>query len=121
MTQNDIETFELEIDLTSYAKELGVNKSLKLSLEELKKMPKVEVVATLQCSGNRRGDMNTVKRTSGTSWSQGAISNAKWTGVRLTDVLKAAGINDPIALTELGGIQKHLRMESLDGMKVGDL
>jgi hypothetical protein len=29
----------------------------------------------------------------------------------------AAGVDDPVALTEKNGIQKHLRMESLDGMK----
>ena len=32
---------------------------------------------------------------SNTSWGQGAISTAKWGGVRLTDVLKAAGVDDP--------------------------
>jgi sulfite oxidase len=30
----------------------------------------------------------------------------------------AAGVDDPVALTEKNGIQKHLRMESLDGMKM---
>ena len=54
---------------------------------------------------------------SNTSWGQGAISTAKWGGVRLTDVLKAAGVYDPVALTEKNGIQKHLRMESFNGMK----
>jgi sulfite oxidase len=118
LMQKEIDNFELEIDLSEFANSLGLkDASFKMTMEELKKLPKVEVVATLQCSGNRRGDMNSVKRTSGTSWSQGAISTAKWGGVRLTDVLKAAGVEDPIALTEKGGIQKHLRMESLDGMK----
>ena len=55
---------------------------------------------------------------SNTSWGQGAISTAKWGGVRLTDVLKAAGVDDPVAFTEKNGIQKHLRMESLNGMKM---
>lgn len=118
MGQKDMEDFALEIDLTRFAQELGMEKKvIKMTLEDLKKLPKVEIIATLQCSGNRRGDMNSVQRTSGTSWSQGAISTAKWGGVRLTDVLKAAGVEDPVGLTEKDGVQKHLRMESLDGMK----
>lgn len=116
--KKDIDSYELEIDLSEFASELGLKEStVKISLADLKKMPKTEIIATLQCSGNRRGDMNSAGRTSGTSWSQGAISTAKWGGVRLTDVLKAAGIEDPISLTEKDSIQKHLRMESLDGMK----
>ena len=49
----------------------GTSKILELSLRDIKKLPKVEVTTTLQCSGNRRGDMNSVQRTSGTSWGQG--------------------------------------------------
>ena len=33
----------------------------------------------------------------------------------------AAGVDDPVALTEKNGIQKHLRMESLDGMKASSI
>ena len=44
-------------------------------------MPKAEVVATLQCGGNRRGGLDAHQRTSGNSWGSGAISNAKWGGV----------------------------------------
>ena len=120
MVQKEIDDFTLEIDLTSYAKDLGLEKGkevIRMSMDDIKALPKVEVISTLQCSGNRRGDMNSFKRTSGTSWSQGAISTAKFSGARLNDVLKAAGVRDPVALTEKGGIQKHLRMESLDGMK----
>ncbi len=111
MTQDEIDNFKLDIDV-------GAGKgSVQVTMDDLKKLPKVEIVATLQCSGNRRGDMNSVKRTSGTAWSQGAISTAKWTGARLTDVLKLAGVEDPVALTEQDGIQKHVRFESLDGMR----
>jgi len=88
---------------------------MELSLDDLKKMNKVEVVATLQCSGNRRGDMNQFGRTSGTPWGQGAISNAKWGGVKLTDVLKLAGVDDPISAQEKDGME-HVRFEALDGM-----
>jgi len=62
----------------------------KLSLDQIKSLPKVELVSTLQCSGNRRGGFNGLRQTSGTPWGQGAISTAKWGGARLIDVLMLA-------------------------------
>jgi sulfite oxidase len=110
LTDEQVENYQLKIDLSSYGK--GV---VQLSLDDLKKMPKIEVIATLQCSGNRRSGFNKYQRTSGTSWGQGAISTAKWGGVRLSDVLKAAGVDDPIEAQEKGGME-HVRFHSLDGM-----
>ncbi|GMH62686.1 hypothetical protein TL16_g03529 [Triparma laevis f. inornata] len=40
----------------------------------------------MQCGGNRRGYYR--KKANGTQWGHGAISNAKWTGVRVKDLLK---------------------------------
>lgn len=91
------------------------DKTLEFSLEDIQKLPKLEVTTTLQCSGNRRGDMNSVKRTSGTAWGQGAVSTARWGGARLRDVLKLAGLEDELAAEESGF--EHVRFESLDGMK----
>ncbi|KAI4165951.1 MAG: hypothetical protein LQ342_000382 [Letrouitia transgressa] len=68
------------------------------SLDELKQnFPSVKILATLQCSGNRRRNMTEGSRaTNGLQWGTGAISNAEWTGVRLRDVLADAGfpVND---------------------------
>lgn len=51
------------------------------------------VTATLQCSGNRRSHMTAGSRaTNGLQWGVGAIGTAVWTGVRLRDVLKDAGL-----------------------------
>ena len=47
--------------------------------------------ATLQCAGNRRADLQPAKPTLGDPWNAGAIGMAEWTGVRLADVLDAAG------------------------------
>lgn len=49
------------------------------------------VTSVLQCSGNRRKDMTEhAKKTNGLQWTVGAISCAKWEGVRLRDVLADA-------------------------------
>eukprot|EP00551_Chaetoceros_affinis_P009553 CAMPEP_0203672214 /NCGR_PEP_ID=MMETSP0090-20130426/7778_1 /ASSEMBLY_ACC=CAM_ASM_001088 /TAXON_ID=426623 /ORGANISM="Chaetoceros affinis, Strain CCMP159" /LENGTH=679 /DNA_ID=CAMNT_0050537481 /DNA_START=163 /DNA_END=2202 /DNA_ORIENTATION=- len=129
LRKEEVQHYEIEVDLSNFVDYLNeeVHKDKKdtvvvapksnISLDDIKKLPKVEVITTLQCSGNRRGDMNKVKRTSGTAWGQGAISTAKWGGARLVDVLKLAGVINPYDLTEKDGTQKHVRFESLDGMK----
>ncbi len=52
----------------------------------------VTVTATLQCAGNRRAGLGEVKAIPGEPWGPAAISTAAWTGVRLADVLAAAGV-----------------------------
>ncbi len=61
-----------------------VNQALSLSLADLLAMPRTEVVAVGQCSGNSRGLFQ--PRVSGAQWQNGAMGNARWTGVRLRDV-----------------------------------
>ena len=110
LTEEQIKTYKLEIDLTAYGK--GTKR---LTMEELKKLPKVEVTATLQCSGNRRSGFNEFQRTSGTNWGQGAISTAKFGGARLSDVLRLAGLENPIEAQKTAGME-HVRFHALDGM-----
>jgi len=50
----------------------------------------VTLAAVNQCSGNRRGLFT--PRVPGVQWGNGAMGNARWTGVRLRDVLRKAGI-----------------------------
>src|ERR1700757_1951469 len=51
------------------------------------------VVATLVCAGNRRAELLRVHPIPGKDpWEHGAISTAEWRGVRLADVLAAAGV-----------------------------
>ncbi len=75
--------------------ELSNGEEKEYSLDDLKtKFDKVDIIATLQCSGNRRSDMTKNARpTSGLQWSVGAIGNAKWSGARLVDVLRDAGLD----------------------------
>ena len=58
----------------------GIN----FTLEDLKtKFKKTTIVATMQCAGNRRRDMNTHKKIFGANGGHTAISNAEWGGVLL--------------------------------------
>jgi sulfite oxidase len=72
-----------------------VSNPLDLSMADLReRFPRRSVMAVLQCAGNRRGDLQQVRPVSGDPWNAGAIGNALWTGIALTDVLRAAGIPD---------------------------
>ena len=76
-----------------------VGTPLDLSLDELRdRFPSRTVMATMQCAGNRRADMQRVRPTSGDPWAPGAIGNAEWTGAPLAAVLRAAGADEDAAL-----------------------
>lgn len=69
----------------------SARRPLELSLEDLRRdFEHVDVTAICQCSGNRRGMFS--PRVPGVQWGHGAMGNARWTGVRLRDVLDRCGI-----------------------------
>src|SRR6266853_4423342 len=83
-TQVDTGSFRLQVDGQ-------VRRSLSLSLDDLRRrFEPVSVIAIAQCSGNSRSLFE--PRVAGGQWRHGAMGNALWTGVRLRDVLDAAGI-----------------------------
>jgi DMSO/TMAO reductase YedYZ molybdopterin-dependent catalytic subunit len=68
----------------------GANGTAELTLDDLKKLPSVEVVAVNQCSGNRRGLSK--PHVAGVEWGYGAMGCARWKGAKLKDVLDKAGL-----------------------------
>jgi sulfite dehydrogenase len=83
-TRVDTQTFRLNVGG-------HVGKALALSLDDLRKnFEAVSLVAVAQCSGNSRAYFE--PRVPGGQWANGAVGNAKWTGVRLRDLLEAAGV-----------------------------
>lgn len=69
-----------------------VNQPLTLTLDDLKKLPRVEIVAVLECAGNGRSFYQ--PRVAGTQWAFGSVGNGRWAGVRFRDVLAKAGLKD---------------------------
>lgn len=81
------------IDPAAYRLRVGgnVNSPLELTLAELRQLADpVELVAVNQCSGNSRGHF--APRANGGQLSNGAMGNARWTGVPLRKVLEKAGL-----------------------------
>jgi DMSO/TMAO reductase YedYZ molybdopterin-dependent catalytic subunit len=67
-----------------------VERPLALKLADLKAMPRTTVTCVLQCAGNGRALHK--PPVPGVQWRYGAVGNARWTGVRIQDVLSRAGL-----------------------------
>ena len=102
-TSVDVTTFRLAVHG-------HVERTLSLTLDDLLRgLPRVELAAVNQCSGNSRGFF--VPRVPGAQWANGAMGNALWSGVRLKDVLDRAGV-------QAGAVQ--VRFSGLDEAVVPD-
>jgi sulfite oxidase len=81
-----------QIDAASWALKIGgeVNSPITLSLDEIRKLPAVTITNTLECAGNGRAFFQPA--VAGIQWEKGAVGNARFTGARMSDVLKKAGV-----------------------------
>lgn len=85
--------FEIpDIEEMTWRLEVGglVERPLSLSLNELRRMPRVTEPVTMECAGNGRAFVH--PRPVGQPWIHDAVSTARWTGVRLRTVLEEAGV-----------------------------
>ena len=101
-----------EVEADTFVLSVGglVAKPLRLGLDDLAGFHQVTIAATLQCAGNRRADLDALKPVSGDPWGAGAIGNAGWSGVRLADVLRAAGADMAAG--------RHVAFASLDAIEL---
>lgn len=81
-----------------------VEKPREFSLTELRKLPASSIVAVNQCSGNSRSLFT--PPIPGAQWTNGAMGNARWTGVKLADLLKLAGIKAGALEVTFAGLDK---------------
>ena len=96
-----------------------VNQPVELSLAEILAMPRVELAAVNQCSGNSRGYFQ--PRVAGGQWANGAMGNARWTGVPLRDVLDRAGVKPGAVQVRFNGLDEPLVPDGPDFMKSLDV
>lgn len=111
-TSVDVNTFRLAV-------RGHVSKVLSLSVDDLLKMPRVELAAVNQCSGNSRGFF--LPRVPGAQWGHGAMGNAQWTGVRLKDVLDLAGVRAGAVQVRFDGLDEPVVTEAPDFKKSLDI
>ncbi|MGO4725139.1 MULTISPECIES: molybdopterin-dependent oxidoreductase [unclassified Inquilinus] len=97
-----------------------VNQTLSLSLSDLLHgLPRVELAAVNQCSGNSRGFYQ--PRVPGAQWANGAMGNAVWAGVRLKDVLDRAGVKPGAVQVRLRGLDEPVVDDAPHFMKSLDI
>ncbi len=110
-----------QVDVTTFrlAVHGRVNQMLSLSLADVLTMPRIELAAVNQCSGNSRGLFQ--PRVTGGEWFNGAMGNAKWTGVRLRDVLDRAGVKAGAVQVRFNGLDQPVVDGAADYMKSLDI
>jgi sulfite oxidase len=100
-----------EVDPGRYRLEVSglVERPLRLSLEDIRGLPKSEATATLYCAGNRRAELMEREPIPGkVAWNVGAAGNARWGGVLLRDVLREAGIEKGARHAAFAGLDRDV-------------
>ena len=83
-----------------------VETPLTLGIDDLRRRFDVVTAAlTLECAGNGRAFFD--PPADGAQWTYGAVACAEWTGVRLADVLMAAGVKEGVIYTAHEGADTH--------------
>lgn len=87
-----------------------VETPLELTIEDLQsRFETVTSRLVIECGGNGRAFFQ--PGTSGNQWTMGAIGCPEWTGVRLADVLNAAGVKESAVYTGHYGNDVHLSFD----------
>ena len=108
----DLKTWRLRIDG-------AVDRPLELSMDDLRRLGEDEVVAVNQCSGNSRSLFG--PRVSGAQWRNGAMGNARWAGVGLAKVLRAAGVKKDAVQVMFDGLDEGPLASVPDFVKALDI
>ena len=96
-----------------------VDRPLKLSLKDIRKLKAVDIVAVNQCSGNSRGFSN--PRVAGGQLGNGAMGNARWHGVPLKTVLDMAGVQGTARQVTFNGMDGPVLDKTPDFVKALDI
>jgi DMSO/TMAO reductase YedYZ molybdopterin-dependent catalytic subunit len=108
----DVKTWRLRIDG-------AVDRPLELSMNDLERLGSDEVVAVNQCSGNSRSLFD--PRVPGAQWRHGAMGNARWAGVGLAKVLRAAGARRDAVQVAFDGLDEGPLASVPDFVKALDI
>ncbi|MBC2934217.1 sulfite oxidase [Nocardioides sp. zg-1228] len=101
----DRSTYALRVHGDGLATPRTEAQALSLSYADLRRLPRHELTAVLECTGNGRSLFRDQQgqSVSGTSWGLGAVGTVRWSGVRLRDVLAAVGLSpDAVSIQATG-------------------
>jgi DMSO/TMAO reductase YedYZ molybdopterin-dependent catalytic subunit len=83
-----------------------VENGLTLGYADIRRLPKVEVANTLECSGNSRSLLE--EKASGNPWTIGGVGNAIWGGIWLKDLFDKTGLKKNAAHVSFEGLDQPL-------------
>lgn len=88
-------------------------KTTSFSMDEIQsKFEPINIPVALACDGNRRKELNMIRRSKGFGWGPGGVSCAYWKGALMRDVLLQVGV--PENLTEERGKRLWVNFEGAD-------
>ena len=104
---NGIPPSEADPDTWTLTVDGLVDRPMSLSIADLRSRFEVVTLAlAIECGGNGRAFFDPPAR--GNQWTYGAVACSEWTGVRLRDVLQAAGVQSNVVYTAHVGADAHL-------------
>jgi DMSO/TMAO reductase YedYZ molybdopterin-dependent catalytic subunit len=104
---NGIPPEDVDVDAWTLTIDGLVDNPMTLTIKDLKEKFEVhEMALVVECGGNGRAAFDPPAK--GNQWTLGAVACSKWTGVKLKDVLNAAGVKSNAIYTAHVGADEHL-------------
>lgn len=82
------------------------------TMDHIKQLESINIPVALACDGNRRKELNMLRKSKGFGWGPGGISCAYWKGPLVRDVLLDAGV--PEKLPNMGNVRYWVNFEGAD-------
>jgi len=119
--RSHLQTVPAAIDLKAWRLRIdgAVDRPLEFSMDDLRRLGSDEVVAVNQCSGNSRSLFG--PRVPGAQWRNGAMGNARWSGVGLAKVLRAVGVRKDAVQVTFDGLDEGPLASVPDFVKALDI
>jgi DMSO/TMAO reductase YedYZ molybdopterin-dependent catalytic subunit len=95
------------IDEREFALEVtGGGRDLRLTMDELRRLPRRQLDVVLECAGHRRDEFD--PPTPGLQWGIGAVAEARWAGAALADVLARVEVAGDVTELALYGVDRGI-------------
>jgi len=112
----DAETWRLKLFGSGLHGNPTVAQPIEFSYADLCALPSQEISAFIECAGNGRSFYTSQQgqTVSGSAWKLGAVGVARWRGVRLSTVLRRAGLTPTAVDVMPSGLDAHFISNGVD-------
>ncbi|MFG3227380.1 sulfite oxidase [Kitasatospora sp. NPDC048194] len=94
----------------------SAGRAVEFGLADLRALPSTRIDALIECAGNGRRYYRDQQHQDvpGTPWALGGVGSASWRGVRLAEVLRAAGLTEDAVDVMAVGLDRHYVVGGVD-------